>query len=113
MAKKNFDNAVTDLLGGQQQTEAPKQVKRDARTRSRAALAASVDKSTIGYETISIGVNTTFYAKIKEIAYRENLTIKKVMEKAIESAINTYEAKNGTIKLPKIKQGDENEIFAF
>lgn len=111
MAKKDLNNAVSDLLGGQQTKEAPKRVKRDARTRSRAQLAPAIDKNTIGYEVASILVNSEYYAKIKEIAYAENLSIKKVVEAAMAKAIENYEATHGELKIHKIKQGNEAELF--
>lgn len=111
MAKKDLNNAVADLLGGQQEQAAPQRVKRDARSRSRAALSPAVDKNAAGYEAVTISVNSEFYAKIKEIAFAENLTIKKVVEQAMGNAIKAYEATHGEIKLRKIKQGNEQELF--
>ena len=75
MVKKDLNNAVADLLGGQQKQATPQRIKRDARSRSRAALASAVDKNAAGYEAVTISVNSVYYAKIKEIAFAENLTI--------------------------------------
>lgn len=110
MTKNNLNNAVENLLGGQQQT-APQRIKRDARSRSRAALSQAVDKNVAGYEAVTISVNSQYYAKIKEIAFAENLTIKKVVEQAMSHAINVYEERHGEIKLKKIKQGNEKDLF--
>ena len=111
MAKKDLNNAVADLLGGAPISETPKRVKRDARSRSRAALSAAVDKNAAGYEAVTISVNSELYAKFKEIAFAENLTIKKVMEQAMNTAIKAYEATHGAIKLRAIKQGNEEDLF--
>lgn len=111
MAKKDFNNAVADLLGGQPHQTTQTRVKRDARSRSRAAIHSAVDKNAAGYETATMSVNSDYYAKIKEIAFAENLTIKKVVEQAMGNAIKAYEAANGEIKLRKIKQGNEKDLF--
>lgn len=111
MAKKDLNNAVADLLGGAQEQTQTTRVKRDARSRSRAALSPSVDKNAAGYEAVTISVNSEFYAKIKEIAFAENLTIKKVMEQAMATAIKTYETTHGAIKLRPVKQGEAEELF--
>lgn len=111
MAKKDLNNAVADLLGGRTQQETTKRIKRDARSRNRAALSPAVDKNAAGYEAVTISVNSDYYDKIKEIAFSENLTIKKVVEQAMGSAIKAYEASHGEIKLRKIKQGNEQDLF--
>lgn len=112
MAKKNVDDAVAALLGGQQGQQETIRVKRDARSRSRAALSSVIDSNTAGYEAVTMLVNTDYYDKIKEIAFTENLTIKKVVEQAMSMAIKLYESTHGEIKLRKIKQGKTTELFS-
>lgn len=110
MKKKDIDSAVNDYLGGKQQ-KTLNRAKSDARNRSRASLSAVIDKNTAGYEVATFSVNTEAYDKIKEIAYIENLTIKKVMEQAMNAAIRMYEANHGEIKPRKIKQGIADALF--
>lgn len=112
--RKNFDDAVSQYLGGNVNTnEESKRVKRDGRSRSRATLRNSIDRNAAGYTTATISVNIEYYEKLKEIAFRENLTIKKLIEGAMFLAISSYETKHGAIKLGKIKQGDVSELFSL
>lgn len=111
--RKNLDDAVSQYLGGNVNTnEVNKRVKRDGRNRSRATLRNSIDRNVAGYTTATISVNIEYYDKLKEIAFLENLTIKKLVESAMLLAVKSYEAKHGEIKIKKIKQGDALEIFS-
>lgn len=49
------------------------------------------------YARTSLIVNQDKYAKLKEIAFNKNLTIKDVLEVAMDMLIEKYEKKNGTI----------------
>ena len=111
---KEMNAAVSQYLGGSISTqEESKKNKRDGRSRSRAALRNSIDRNTAGYTAATISVNIEYYEKMKEIAFRENLTIKKLIESAMLLAIRSYETKHGAIKLGKIKQGDVSELFSI
>lgn len=105
MAKKDLNNAVTELLGGAYQ-EPAKPLKRDARTRRRSGL--PIDKNAAGYKAVTISVNTEFYSKMQQIAFNENTTIKKVVEQAMEAAIKKYENAKGEIKVKPIKTAPIN-----
>lgn len=53
--------------------------------------------------------------KIKEIARREHFNIRDVYGEAIRRLINSYEAKNGTIRVPKKrgKKGDADKLSSL
>lgn len=50
-----------------------------------------------GYRRTSMIVNVELGAKLKEIAFREGLTEKDVLEAAMRKAVESYEEKNGKI----------------
>ena len=65
-----------------------------------------------GYGRTCIVANAEKMAKIREIAFRETLTIKEVMEAAMDLAIRTYEAKHGeVIPDPNHYKGDSTKLF--
>lgn len=109
MAKKDLNNAVSTLLGGKQEQTTTEVKKKDARTRNRSKVA--FDKDRTGYEIATILVHSQTYAKMKEIAYKENLTIKKVVEAAMKKAVEKYESTRGEIKISNPKFGNEEELF--
>lgn len=49
-------------------------------------------------------------AKLKEISFRETLTIKEIMEQIVGDAIRAYEEKNGELK-PTNHKGDASTLF--
>ena len=51
------------------------------------------------------------WAKIKEIAFIETLTMKEIVELALDMVIERYESKHGTITPIKDRKKDINEIF--
>lgn len=63
-----------------------------------------------GYGRTCIIANIEKLDKIREIAFRETLTIKEVMEAAMDLAIRTYEAKHGEV-IPADHSGDATKIF--
>ena len=65
-----------------------------------------------GYDRTSLIINKEKWAKIKEIAFIETLTMKEIVELALDMVIERYEAKHGEIK-PQPDRGkkDITEIF--
>ena len=65
-----------------------------------------------GYDRTSLIINKEKWAKIKEIAFVETLTMKEIVELALDMVIERYEAKHGEIK-PQPDRGkkDITEIF--
>lgn len=69
-------------------------------------------KRTDGYSRTSLIVNVEKSAKIKEIAFRETLTMKEVFELAMDMVIEKYEEAHGEVKPhPERYKGDINKIF--
>lgn len=69
-------------------------------------------KRTDGYSRTSLILNDAQVAKIKEIAFRETLTMKEIFEAALNLAIEKYEAKHGVVKPhPESYKGDVNKVF--
>ncbi len=71
-------------------------------------------KRTDGYSRTSVIVNEELWAKLKEVAFRETLTMKEILNLALSIVVERYEAKHGTI-VPHPEKYDElkdiNEIF--
>ena len=111
--RKNYEDAVSQYLGGARENsdQEDKRINRDGRSRSRAALRNSIDKNSAGYVAATISVNIGLYDKMKEIAFREGVTIKKIMEQAMKQTIGIYEKKNGEIHIKKLKHTDIASIF--
>lgn len=69
-------------------------------------------KRTDGYSRTSLIVNDELWAKIKEVAFRETLTMKEIVDLALHMVVDRYEAKHGTIEpQPQKYTKNINEIF--
>ena len=69
-------------------------------------------KRTEGYSRTSLIVNDELWAKIKEVAFRETLTMKEIVDLALHMVVDRYEAKHGTIEpQPQKYTKNINEIF--
>jgi hypothetical protein len=67
---------------------------------------------TDGYRRTTLIVSEEQLAKIKEIGFKETLTMKEIVEKALDMVIERYEAKNGEIKpQPSKYKGDIKKVF--
>lgn len=65
-----------------------------------------------GYDRTSLIVNRKKWAKIREIALRETLTMKEIVELALDMVISRYEAKHGEVKpQPGRAERDIYDIF--
>lgn len=65
---------------------------------------------TRGYGRTCIVANEKKMDKIREIAFRETLTIKQIFEAMMDNLISSYEAKHGEI-IPADHSGDPNKLF--
>lgn len=69
-------------------------------------------KRTDGYSRTSLILNDEKVAKIKEIAFRETLTMKEIFEFALDKVIADYESKHGKVEpRPERYKGDINKVF--
>lgn len=64
-----------------------------------------------GYNRTSLIIPVEKWAKIKEIAFRETLTMKEITELALDLVIERYEAKHGEVKPQPERKKDISEIF--
>lgn len=64
-----------------------------------------------GYNRTSLIIPVEKWAKIKEIAFRETLTMKEITELALDLVIERYEAKHGEVKPQPERKRDISEIF--
>lgn len=70
-------------------------------------------KRTDGYSRTSVIINEEKQAKIKEIAFRETLTMKEIFEYALDMVIEKYESTHGVVvPHPENYKGDINDIFS-
>ena len=68
-------------------------------------------KRSDGYDRTSLIINKEKWAKLKEIAFIETLTMKEIVELALDMVIERYEAKHGTITPTPERQKDIKDIF--
>lgn len=69
-------------------------------------------KRTDGYSRTSFIIKDTTWAKIREIAFRKTLTMKEIVELALEMLIKEYEKTNGEVTPhPEKYRGDIHDIF--
>ena len=59
-----------------------------------------------GYQRITNIVNIDKMDKLREIALRESLTIKEILEAVMDIAIERYESRHGEIKIRQIRAAD-------
>ena len=64
-----------------------------------------------GYGRSSIIIPLEKWEKVKEIAFRETLTIKEIIELALDMVIDRYEKKHGEVKPQPDRKRNINEIF--
>ena len=64
-----------------------------------------------GYDRTSLIINKEKWAKIKEIAFIETLTMKEIIELALDMVIERYESKHGEIIPVPDRKKDISEIF--
>ena len=64
-----------------------------------------------GYDRTSLIINKEKWAKIKEIAFVETLTMKEIVELALDMVIERYELKHGEIIPAPDRKKDITEIF--
>ena len=69
-------------------------------------------KRTDGYSRTSLILKDEKVAKIKEIAFRETLTMKEIFELALDDIIAKYESKHGeVVPRPERYKGDITKVF--
>lgn len=91
--------------------EALKRKRMDGRGRPRKNTDAT-GKRTDGYSRTSLILNDEKVAKIKEIAFRETLTMKEIFELGLDMIIERYEQKHGKVTPhPESYKGDINSVF--
>ena len=84
-----------------------KRMEKRGRPRKDAALRAKEEEL---YTRTTWIMRRDLLAKLKEISFRETLTIKEIMEEVVSEAVAKYEAKHGEI-IPKDHRGDASSIF--
>lgn len=104
----------TDLINSvedEKLREALRARRMEGRGRPRKNTDAS-GKRTDGYSRTSLILNDEKVAKIKEIAFKETLTMKEIFEYALDKVITEYEAKHGeVVPRPERYKGDINKVF--
>ena len=92
--------------------EALREALRKRRLQGRGRPRKGVTKGGNEYSRTSLIVNEAKYAKVKEIALRNTLTTKEVLEAAMDLLIERYETKYGTIKVhANQEKKDINELL--
>lgn len=64
-----------------------------------------------GYDRTSLIIPVEKWGKVKEIALRETLTLKEIVELALDMVIERYESKHGEVKPQPVRKRDINDIF--
>lgn len=105
--EEDLINSVED----EQLREALRKKRMDGRGRPRTKRDAT-GKRTDGYSRTSLILKDEKVAKIKEIAFRETLTMKEIFELALDTIIEKYEKKHGeVIPRPERYKVDINKVF--
>ena len=84
-----------------------KRMEKRGRPRKGAALRA---KESELYTRTTWIMRRDLLAKLKEISFRETLTIKEIMEQITSEAVERYEEKHGEL-FPKDHRGDASKLF--
>lgn len=107
----------TDLINSIEDEELRKELERRLLQkkmigRGRPRKNDQLGRRTDGYGRTSLIISLKKWAKIKEVANRETLTLKEIVELALDMVIERYERKHGEIKTqPERHKRDINEIF--
>nr|CRY93857.1 hypothetical protein [uncultured prokaryote] len=102
------DPELKEALENEEELRAALRAKRFAGGRPKKGVTRVSAQS--GYGRTCIVANIEKMDKMREMAFRETLTIKEVMEAAMDLAIKTYEAKHGEL-IPADHSGDATTIF--
>lgn len=106
----------TDLINSVEDVELRKELERRLRQkrmrgRGRPRKNDQNGNRTDGYERTSMIIPKAKWEKIKEIAFIETLTLKEIVELALDLVIERYESKHGEITIAERPKKDINEIF--
>ena len=105
--EEDLINSVED----EQLREALRKKRMDGRGRPRTKR-DEIGKRTDGYSRTSLILKDEKVAKIKEIAFRETLTMKEIFELALDTIIEKYESKHGeVVPRPERYKGDITKVF--
>lgn len=107
-AEKNV-KAIEGTLTDAELRELLRRRRMQGRGRPRTATDAAGNR-TDGYSRTSLMVRDDLWAKIKEIAFRETLTMKEVTELALKTVVDRYEAKHGTVIPDPTKYEEKKDI---
>lgn len=84
-----------------------KRMAKRGRPRKGAALRAKEEEL---YTRTTWIMRRDLLAKLKEISFRETLTLKEILEQVVSEAVSRYEAKHGEV-IPKDHRGDAASLF--
>ena len=107
----------TDLINSIEDPELKEELKRRLHQRTmigRGRPRKNTDRRgnrTDGYNRTSLIIPVAKWAKIREIAFRETLTMKEIVELALDLVIERYESKHGEVKPQPERKRDINDIF--
>lgn len=105
------ENDLINSVEDEQLREALRKKRMDGRGRPRTKRDAT-GKRTDGYSRTSLILKDEKVAKIKEIAFRETLTMKEIFELALDIIIEKYERKHGeVVPRPERYKRDINKVF--
>lgn len=105
------ENDLINSVEDEQLREALRKKRMDGRGRPRTKRDAT-GKRTDGYSRTSLILKDEKVAKIKEIAFRETLTMKEIFELALDIIIEKYEKKHGeVVPRPERYKRDINKVF--
>lgn len=102
------DETLKEALQNEEQLREALRDKRFAGGRPKKGV-TNISK-TKGYGRTCIVANIEKMDKIREIAFRETLTIKEIFEAMMANLIKTYEEKHGEI-IPADHSGDANKLY--
>lgn len=107
----------TDLINTIEDEELKKELQERLRRkrmvgRGRPRKNDQLGRRTDGYDRTSLIIPVEKWAKVKEIAFIETLTLKEIVELALDMVIDRYEQKHGEVKPQRQRpKKDISEIF--
>lgn len=113
--KEKIDNAMNELLGGLTANQGGIGQEPSQKEPAREEISPAQQKYREKYERVCTIQEVELMNKVREIARREGVSIKSVIEFMLQSGVKTYESNNGVLRVRKTKgkKGDLSKAFGM
>lgn len=113
--KEQIDNAMNELLGGLTANQGGTGQEPSQKETAREETSPAQQKYREKYERVCTIQEVELMNKVREIARREGVPIKSIIEFMLQNGVKTYESNNGVLRVRKTKgkKGDLSEAFGM